>query len=82
VAFLAAGAAMTGCVDATDGETPATTGLPNPAAIFCIESGGRYEIRRAADGAQTGVCILADGTEADAWTYFREKAAPRVKDKP
>jgi uncharacterized protein len=75
VAALAAGAAMTGCVDATDSEKPATTGLANPAAVFCFESGGRYEIRTSADGAQTGVCILADNTEVDAWIYFREKAA-------
>jgi putative hemolysin len=43
--------------------------------VFCVDSGGAYEIRRAADGSETGVCILADGAEVDAWTYFREKAA-------
>ena len=46
--------------------------LPNPAAVFCIESGGRYEIRKAADGSQSGVCILSDGRELDAWRFLRD----------
>ncbi|WP_171120467.1 MULTISPECIES: DUF333 domain-containing protein [unclassified Ruegeria] len=45
--------------------------LANPAATFCVESGGTYEIRDGADG-QTGICKLADGQEVDAWDYFRE----------
>lgn len=52
--------------------------LANPAAVFCIEQGGRYEIRNADAGSQ-GFCILPDGTEVDAWTYFREHASPEVK---
>lgn len=47
--------------------------LPNPSAVFCIENGGKYETRRAADGSQNGVCILPDGSEVDAWQFFREK---------
>ncbi|SMO65877.1 putative hemolysin [Ruegeria faecimaris] len=46
--------------------------LPNPSAIYCIDSGGRYEIRDGENG-QTGVCILPDGTEKNAWEYFRAK---------
>lgn len=52
-------------------ETP-KVGLANPAATFCIEQGGRYEIRDTANG-QTGICILPDGREVDAWEYFREQ---------
>ena len=48
-----------------------STELANPAATFCVESGAKYEIRDGADG-QTGVCILPDGREVDAWEYFRE----------
>jgi uncharacterized protein len=47
--------------------------LPNPSAAFCIENGGKYEIRQAADGSQSSVCILPDGSEVDAWQFFREK---------
>ncbi len=46
----------------------------NPAAVFCVDQGGRYEIRTADDGNQQGFCILPDGTEMDAWTYFREQS--------
>ncbi|WP_170360386.1 putative hemolysin [Ruegeria arenilitoris] len=55
-------------------ETPATdstTQLANPAATYCIDSGAQYEIRDG-DNGQTGVCILPDGREVDAWEFFRE----------
>ncbi|WP_174838674.1 MULTISPECIES: DUF333 domain-containing protein [unclassified Ruegeria] len=45
--------------------------LANPAATYCIEIGGAYEIRNGDDG-QTGICKLPDGTEIDAWFLFRE----------
>ena len=45
--------------------------LANPAATYCIDSGARYEIRDG-DNGQSGVCILSDGREVDAWEYFRE----------
>ena len=45
--------------------------LANPAAVYCVESGGTYAILQSADGA-TGTCTLADGTVRDAWEYFRE----------
>lgn len=60
-------------VSETKTETP-IVGLANPAATFCVESGGQYEIHTAADGSQSGTCTLADGTEMDAWDYFRENA--------
>ena len=77
VLFLTAVVVMTGCSRETaEDEQPASTALPNPAAVFCVETGGTYESRRAADGSQTGVCILEDGTEVDAWAYFRKEAEP------
>ena len=53
------------------GTTESPTQLANPAATFCVESGNRYEIRDG-EGGQTGICILPDGKEVDAWEYFRE----------
>jgi predicted amidohydrolase YtcJ len=44
--------------------------LANPAAVYCVESGGRYEIRQSDAGA-AGICILPDGNEVDAWSHFR-----------
>jgi len=49
-----------------------TPQLANPAAVFCVESGGSFEIRESAAG-QVGICILPDGREVDSWDYFREQ---------
>ncbi len=59
-------------------DTPAGTqaGLPNPASVFCEEHGNRLEIRTAADGSQSGVCIFQDGSECDEWAYFRGECQP------
>lgn len=46
-------------------------GMPNPSAVNCEQNGGIYEIRTAEDGSQNGVCIFNDGTECDAWAFFR-----------
>ncbi len=47
------------------------TSMANPAATFCLENDGEYQIRKNADGSEYGVCILSDGTEVDAWDYLR-----------
>ena len=47
------------------------TTMANPAATFCIENEGDYQIHKNADGSEYGVCILPDGTEVDAWDYLR-----------
>jgi hypothetical protein len=45
--------------------------LANPASVFCVQSGGKSEIRNGARG-QYGVCILPDGRVVEEWAYFRE----------
>ncbi len=57
--------------------------LPNPASVFCESKGYRVEIRTAADGSQSGVCIFPNG-ECDEWAYFRGECAPAspAADKP
>jgi putative hemolysin len=45
---------------------------PNPAAAFCLEEGGRYEIVEETGGARS-VCVLPDGRRVDAWDHFRER---------
>src|SRR5512134_1361796 len=54
--------------------------IPNPASAYCIEQGYKSEIRTAADGSQSGVCIFPDGSECDEWAYFRGEcdASPGV----
>ncbi len=47
-------------------------GIANPAAVWCIEQGHTYEIRKNPDGSEWGVCVLEDGTEIDEWDYYRQ----------
>ena len=46
-----------------------TIELANPAAQYCIDSGGTLEIVKKDDG-ETGVCTLADGEKIDSWALF------------
>ncbi len=55
-------------------------GLPNPAAAYCEEQGYTHEIRTAADGSQSGVCIFPDGSECDEWAFFRGECGPAAND--
>lgn len=52
--------------------------ITNPAAVFCTESGGRYEMRQEASGTR-GVCILPDGEEVDAWDHFRRSRGEQAQ---
>lgn len=53
--------------------------MSNPASAYCVEQGFRSEIRTAADGSQSGVCIFPDGSECDEWAYFRGECGPGVQ---
>jgi putative hemolysin len=44
--------------------------LANPASVFCVQSGGKSEIRQGSRG-QYGVCILPDGRVVEEWAYYR-----------
>jgi putative hemolysin len=50
--------------------------MANPASVFCEQQGNTLEIRTAADGSQSGVCIFPDGIECDEWAYFRGECKP------
>jgi len=51
-------------------------GIPNPASVFCTENGNKSEIRTAADGSQSGVCVFLDGNTCDEWDNFRGECSP------
>jgi putative hemolysin len=51
--------------------------MPNPASVYCEEQGYRSEIRTAADGSQSGVCIFGDNSECDEWAYYRGACSPK-----
>jgi putative hemolysin len=55
---------------------PTATGIPpanmpNPASVYCEQQGNKLEIRTAADGSQSGICVLPDGSTCEEWAYFR-----------
>jgi len=56
--------------------------MPNPASVYCKENGNTLEIRTAADGSQSGVCIFPDKSECEEWAYFRGECGPVVKQSP
>ncbi len=51
--------------------------VANPASVYCEKQGYQVVIRTAADGSQSGVCILPDGSECDEWAFFRGECKPK-----
>ncbi len=45
--------------------------LTNPASLYCIEKGGRLEIRSSGDTNQIGVCLFDDDTLCEQWSFYR-----------
>src|SRR5262245_4093898 len=45
--------------------------LANPASVFCVQSGGKSEIRTGPKG-QYGVCRLPNGRVVEEWSYYRK----------
>jgi putative hemolysin len=50
--------------------------MPNPASVYCDQNGNTHEIRTAADGSQSGICVFPDGSTCDEWAYFRGECGP------
>ena len=58
--------------------SPNAWALANPASVFCVQSGGKSEIRKGTRG-QYGVCRLPDGRVVDEWAYFRAMHGKRAR---
>jgi len=50
-------------------------GMPNPASKYCVEQGGKVEIRTT-EGGEVGYCVFPDGSECEEWAFFRGECAP------
>ncbi|RLC75833.1 MAG: hypothetical protein DRI81_11275 [Chloroflexi bacterium] len=64
-----------GCGTATATVEP-TTGLANPASVYCKEQGYTLEMRTGADDGQYGVCVFPDGSECEEWAFYRGECKP------
>ena len=55
--------------------TQPTTGLANPASVYCEEQGYTLEMRTDENGTY-GVCIFPDGSECEEWAFYRGECKP------
>ena len=56
--------------------------MANPASVFCVQKGNKLEIRTAADGSQTGICVFPDGSTCEEWAYFRGECGQAAQSNP
>ncbi len=56
--------------------------IANPASVFCVEQGGRLEIKTATNGGQFGWCKFQDGAECEEWDFFRNKICGQIASSP
>jgi putative hemolysin len=66
---------------------PVATAIPqvnmsNPASVYCTQKGNKLDIRTAADGNQTGICVFPDGRTCDEWAYYRGECGLAVPPSP
>jgi uncharacterized protein len=57
-------------------QVAAPAGIANPASVYCINHGGKSEIRTQADGSQNGYCVFPDGSECEEWAFMRGECNP------
>ncbi|ODT08651.1 MAG: hypothetical protein ABS58_01280 [Mesorhizobium sp. SCN 65-20] len=60
--------------------TQKPVGLANPASVHCGQIGGKLEIRKDAQGNETGYCRLTDGKLCEEWALFRDKKCVAPKE--
>ena len=55
--------------------TYANSTMANPASVYCVNHGGKLDIRTTSLG-QTGICVFSNGYECDEWNYLRGECSP------
>ncbi len=58
---------LAGCSTQPTPEKP--LGMANPASVYCVEQGGKLELRDEPAGV-TGYCHLPDGRVVEEWTLY------------
>ena len=63
---------LTAGTSAAVADRPPPVGIANPASVYCVEQGGKLEIRKTANG-EVGYCHLPDGRVVEEWEFFRSQ---------
>jgi len=58
--------------------TEPAPGMANPASVFCVDQGGKVDIRTES-GGEVGYCLFDDGSECEEWAYYRGQCGPGGK---
>jgi putative hemolysin len=58
-----------------------TTGLANPASVYCGQVGGTLEIKKDAAGNEYGMCNFPNGSSCEEWALFRGECKPNATTK-
>jgi predicted secreted protein len=45
--------------------------MPNPASVYCDQTGGTLEIKKDTSGNEYGMCRFPNGTSCEEWALFR-----------
>ena len=53
-----------------------STGLANPASVYCGQVGGKTEIKKDATGAEYGICTFPNGSSCEEWALYRGECKP------
>lgn len=51
-------------------QPPKAVGMPNPAAVYCLEQGGKL-MRVKTDTGERADCLLPSGERIDEWKLYR-----------
>lgn len=51
----------------------ANVGIANPASVYCIDQGGKLEIKTDEQGGQYGICVFTDGSQCEEWAFYRKE---------
>lgn len=63
-------AVLAGCT--VSGPDPVLAiGMPNPAAVYCIERGGTLDVQERPQGNIT-YCVLSNGQRVEEWDFYRQ----------
>lgn len=68
LAVIISGITLSAC---SHNPTPKNIGMPNPASQYCLEQGGKLNIKKT-DAGEVGMCTLGDGSQVEEWDFFRK----------